>query len=70
MAKIVEKQTNPVIRCCQAVGHRVRGCFCLFEVEPGDIKTSTDSDGDTTHYCYCPNCKTTLYPAWQLPNLG
>ena len=69
MAKIVEEQRNPVIRCCQAVQHRVKGCFTLFELEPGDLKISApDSDGDTTTSCKCPKCGMTLYPKWQLPN--
>lgn len=37
MAKIVKEERNPVIRCCQAVQHRAKGCFTLFELEPGDL---------------------------------
>lgn len=74
MAKIVEG--NPVwkatIRCAQARcggTYRVDGCFAVIEIEASDLKSYTDSDGDTTLSCKCPSCKITLYPRWQLASL-
>lgn len=31
-------------------------CGALLEVHPGDIKSFTDSDGDTCYWFVCPEC--------------
>ena len=72
MARILEgnKEWSAAIRCASAVCggrlNRVDGCFALIEITLGDIKHSTDYEGDTSFWVVCPSCGQKLYPEWQI----